>query len=378
MIEFFPSHKVFHLAGLLCVDKKQHSEAISYFKKAIIGDPDNREYYYNLEKSLYAIGNIHEAVEIFRIGLEKEPDFHEQSNNICETIEKAVRRGGTSGIPTLLFCTSYIDSKECWNERYKLWLDYHRNSKFNEYKICMIDDGATHTPDRDDMIFHRFDERLGRHSNADFPGWWRSFLFSVELAKREGCKKIVHIESDAFLLSERLMNYVDALETGWTAFWCPRWRMPESAIQVICHDQFDTMEEMARMDRKDPFFLGGAEYILPFTNTVKFFKGDRYGEYSEKIPDDADYICQLSERVKDDFMKKKSRKFMNVAADYMIFTIGSTIRLEVASTKAMRLSSVRSRMMAGRRLRSSQAKDHQFVLGRAHHAPDGTPIPWSA
>jgi len=122
--------------------------------------------------------------------------------------------------------------------------------------------------------------------------------------RHKGFQKIVHIESDAFVLSERMMAYINGLEEGWTAFWCPIWQIPETAIQVIGCDQFEKVEELARLDRADPFFLGGAEYILPFTNVVKFFKGDRYAEYAKAAPDDADYICQLDGAIKDSLVAR--------------------------------------------------------------------------
>ena len=46
-------------------------------------------------------------------------------------------------------------------------------------------------------IFH-FPDRLGRLAIHNFPGWFRSFTFSVVIARKLNLKKIVHIESDCF------------------------------------------------------------------------------------------------------------------------------------------------------------------------------------
>lgn len=114
-----------------------------------------------------------------------------------------------------------------------------------------------------------------------YPGWWRSFFHSLVLAKQVGAKKIIHIESDAYVISERMLDYINALESGWTTFWCASYQMPETAIQVICEDQFDAMENFAAKGFSE--FNGHlAERILPFTCINRDFIGDRYGEF--KIP----------------------------------------------------------------------------------------------
>jgi hypothetical protein len=91
--------------------------------------------------------------------------------------------------------------------------------------------------------------------------------------------------------------------------------MPETAIQVICEDQFEKMEWMRQRAQHE---LDGrmAEKILPFTQVDRHFKGDRYGEFRahrgifrssrfngwpifkheffwSKIPKDADFAAQV-------------------------------------------------------------------------------------
>ena len=43
---------------------------------------------------------------------------------------------------TLLFCTSYADSDDAWNGRYKSWYDYYVSGKVKYDKILMFDDGS--------------------------------------------------------------------------------------------------------------------------------------------------------------------------------------------------------------------------------------------
>jgi hypothetical protein len=67
----------------------------------------------------------------------------------------------------------------------------------------------------------RIAERLGRPGLFDFPDWWHSFMYAADYAGRYDFDKLVHVESDTYLLSPRLHQHVNGLEQGWTAFWCP-------------------------------------------------------------------------------------------------------------------------------------------------------------
>jgi hypothetical protein len=66
-----------------------------------------------------------------------------------------------------------------------------------------------------------------------------------------GFARIVHIESDAFLLSRRIVDRFNALDDGWTAFWFPAYGVPEPALQVIADDQFDAMASFAARSLDD-------------------------------------------------------------------------------------------------------------------------------
>jgi hypothetical protein len=169
---------------------------------------------------------------------------------------------------------------------------------FDDASPCLPDTGGAFVhaflPDRPDPgpNFLRFDKHLGRISTVLFPGWVRSFLHSVVVARRYGFDKIVHLEADARILSGRMAAHIDSLDTGWSAFWCPAYNMPETAIQVICADGFGLMEDFARdpVSAQDGQML---EMALPFTNIDMSMKGDRYGEVGAYIPPDADYVCQF-------------------------------------------------------------------------------------
>jgi hypothetical protein len=217
----------------------------------------------------------------------------------------------TRDFETLVFCTSYVRDRHAWNARYERWLNHHAALPFATALFCLIDDGSPFAPDRDKVrmvgaeqplperpprpLMLRFGDRLGRRAVDDFPGWWRSFLFSARIAANYRCGKIVHVESDAYILSRRMIDFINGLESGWTAFWCPRWNFPETAIQVVCEDQFGAMRDMwdAGWHRHAGQY---AERVLPFTNIVRDPHGNRYGEFRTRIPRFADFAAQVSPR----------------------------------------------------------------------------------
>ena len=233
---------------------------------------------------------------------------------------------------TLLFCTSYIDSPRAWEERYQRWLRYYQQGRLQADLLAMIDDGASHVPEVpglclagddgalparcDGLLLYRFAERLGRPRVDHYPGWWRSFFKSLDLAEHFGADKIVHVESDAFLLTQRAFDCVNEARTGWHVMWCAHYGFPETAIQVICQDQFGALRDFRRRYESEGA-SDLAERILPFTHVHREFVGDRYSELirihrgifrsrkfdrfkifkSNRIfrymPLDADYVTQL-------------------------------------------------------------------------------------
>ncbi|HEX4986756.1 MAG TPA: hypothetical protein VFV71_11900 [Burkholderiales bacterium] len=210
---------------------------------------------------------------------------------------------------TLVFCTSYVRSRGEWSARYARWIAHHRALPFTRPLLCLIDDGSPYVPADGSVrvadaaqplpdapavpLLVRFAGRLGRAAVDDYPGWWRSFLFSEVVARRYGCTRIVHVESDAYVLTRRMVDFISARRNGWTAFWCPRWHFPETGIQVVCADRFDAMR--ALREAGSAGFAGQyAERVLPFTDVVRDPHGNRYGEFRAKIPGFADFAMQVT------------------------------------------------------------------------------------
>ncbi|MGY4829698.1 hypothetical protein ACVNIS_14080 [Sphaerotilaceae bacterium SBD11-9] len=210
-------------------------------------------------------------------------------------------------------------------------MDYYGKVSFGDASLFILDDASPYTPPQSEVRLVRegevltgdsaipqllrFNQHLGRLAHDQMHGWWRSFLYSLVVARAIGANKIVHIESDAYILSQRLLDYVTGMKSGWAALWTERFRMPETAIQVICEDQFEKLEAFRQRKQHE---LDGlmAEKILPFSDVNRSFIGDRYSEtrahrgilkssrfnglpifkhdfFWAKIPANADFVTQL-------------------------------------------------------------------------------------
>ncbi len=211
---------------------------------------------------------------------------------------------------TLIFCTSHVDDETVWDGRYRRWLDAIAASGPRHDAVLMVDDGSPALPDWPDVhviresedlrtssprvLFH-FRENLGRRGLFDFPGWHRSFRFAAAFAEANGFDKVMHIESDAFVVSHRLRQHIDALDEGWTAFWCPSHGFPEITLQVMAGSGLDAYRVFCA-DVPHAALVGRPyETSIPFTHVERGFTGDRYGERLPYVPVEADYVSQAPE-----------------------------------------------------------------------------------
>ena len=215
---------------------------------------------------------------------------------------------------SLLFCTSYFETEETYFLRYKKWISYYSALSFTDDKdIFILDDGSnlavadnlynyiegdiTEDTKTEKVNFYHFPERLTQGIAANSEGWYRSFLYSYDIATTLGYDKIIHIESDLYLLSPKICEYINNLNSGWVSFKCPTYQFPESSLQIINKDNykkfFNFQQEVLakglwKMSSKN------AEWIIPFSRTETRFVGDRYGERKVKQNETMDYYAQAN------------------------------------------------------------------------------------
>jgi FkbM family methyltransferase len=173
-------------------------------------------------------------------------------------------------------------------------------------QILLVDDGSTELPDWPDttiareadgltssakIVLYHFENRLGRLSVTNFPGWVRSFFFAARWAAANGFDRVIHVESDAFLISPRIQQYCNDITDGWIAPWCPRYQWPESAIQIIAGSALKSYLELADRPAEEWASLV-IEKSLPFTHVEMRFLGDRLGDNDDVVPRGADWSSQ--------------------------------------------------------------------------------------
>jgi hypothetical protein len=216
---------------------------------------------------------------------------------------------------TLVFCTSYVAEPERWNGRYRRWIDAQQRSGLRHDQLLIVDDGSATLPGWADtacvaagaamrsdspVALYHFPDQLGRPSHFVFPGWYRSFAFAAQWAQAGGFSRVIHVESDAFLISPRAIAYFNAVEEGWIALYTQRYEMPEIAIQAMAGDGFARYCDYVA----GPYSrLEGTshEHVLPLTHVERGLRGDRYGEYLDHVPADADWATQCLENARPDY-----------------------------------------------------------------------------
>jgi hypothetical protein len=222
---------------------------------------------------------------------------------------------------TLVFCTAYAEDVSVWSDRYRVWLDAVLAGGWRADQILLVDDGSATLPGWADTAVTSVDtlgdaytapalgavglvhfrQRLGRCDVLNFPGWHRSFCFAALYAARHQFDRVIHIESDAFVVSARARDYLRDFSEGWAAFWSARYGMPESAIQVAAGEGLRALEGFARAPYSA--LVGRAhEREMPFSVLAREFRGDRYGEFTDAIPADADYAAQVPSRREQGFL----------------------------------------------------------------------------
>lgn len=122
----------------------------------------------------------------------------------------------------------------------------------------------------------------GKVKSNDYPNVWRAY-YAIRNGVLPNFDRVFYIATDAYVLSQRLMDWMDGIEEGWTALWSERHTFPEAQFQVITKCP-EFMDFFAGEFDPAKFDTLCEETTLPFTHIEKGFIGDRYGEFHPRPP----------------------------------------------------------------------------------------------
>lgn len=130
---------------------------------------------------------------------------------------------------------------------------------------------------------------LHRGPGFDYPFVWRGVHMVRELF--DDYDKVVVLDHDSYILSQKLAEFVAQRTTGYTALWCPRYNFPECNLQVLCRDFHPEYRRWTRGDfmRRNGLCM---ETTLPLTFVEKNFVSDRWGEEAEPQRPGMDFYSQ--------------------------------------------------------------------------------------
>jgi hypothetical protein len=118
-------------------------------------------------------------------------------------------------------------------------------------------------------------------------------VFGALYAEANGFDRVVYVESDAFLISERARAFVAEVKDGWVAPWSAQLGMPELALSVAEGDGLRRLAQFARQPY-DTLAARAHESAVPFTGVEKGLVGGRFSATAVPVPRNADYATQVS------------------------------------------------------------------------------------
>lgn len=139
----------------------------------------------------------------------------------------------------------------------------------------------------------RAEPRLDRPSVYEYAYWYRAFEIGYKYAQANGFDKVIHLDTDAYVISPRVCDYIKNISTGWMAFNSKKYGFPEAAMTIVCSDKLQVAIDFMSEGYKSKYGLDAAENIIPWTHVEKSFRGDRYGETTLIQESGWDYVTQV-------------------------------------------------------------------------------------
>lgn len=196
---------------------------------------------------------------------------------------------------TLLFAPLFLDEGERL-QRNKKWIDYYipLQEKLGYDEILFVDNASGPILKEFEDYIKKYNNvkitiikktiRLSRITEHAYSFWYRAFGEAAKYAMENSYDSIIHCDSDVYLFTDEICEYVKNIKTGWNCFYCSIHNYNETTFQVIGSNKFQKMYEFMTEEFLTFYPYKLAEHEIPFTNICKDFKGDRYGE--KNLPQD--------------------------------------------------------------------------------------------
>jgi len=210
-------------------------------------------------------------------------------------------------VKTILYSACYINpdnTSKLSISRIQRWVNYYSSIAKELFvdKIILIDDGSDPESLSKVLLPHRvftksLQPHLGRGDAFAHWGWWRSFTYGGIIAEEEGADRIISIETDAFVLTNKMAKYIRAVHDEWSTPWNNTLQWPETSFQIIGKNHFAWLKKHYSEGQdfwcKPRLEADCPEKTLPVTEINKDLIGDRYTEWGSQIPETADFACQV-------------------------------------------------------------------------------------
>lgn len=203
---------------------------------------------------------------------------------------------------TLLFAPCIVDTEERLQRNIK-WLRYYAplKDKLGYDRILLVDNASPpeflsrlekeiETLGIDARISKK-KIRLERIKTDAYGYWYRAFGDAAYYALDHGFDKLIHIDTDVFVFTDKICEYIKNQHyldsPGWIGFWCDIHKYNETIFQVCTgRDNLDNMYQFMTEGFLQYYPFDIAERKVPFTHIEKNFTGDRYPERGKIVQEE--------------------------------------------------------------------------------------------
>jgi hypothetical protein len=216
----------------------------------------------------------------------------------------------------MLFTTCFLDGNDDSGssrlERNINYVNYYMKIKnaigFDQF--IMVDNGSS------PVLIEEFHKRTGsavqlllrEHLKRgpgpfDFPYIWRAINEQKTILETGKIDKVIGIDSDGYVLSNRLADYIRSSSSGWEAFWSHKYQWPTAELNILNKDAFSIYIEYAKTPWQERFGKL-IETTTPFTRINKDFICDRFGETREIPRPFMDFYSQCPVDISNGFLQQ--------------------------------------------------------------------------